>query len=131
VFKTEAEGMEIVQHITQQECRLRQQIQQSDTEDMFGDDVGVPLDNDEYSDNRMMAKKYLLDRLSKEPTLVDYEVWADFLEQSDLYPGDFQMAMKELVKDGQVKNIDADVSRRRKKIINPDWPNKSERWVLV
>jgi hypothetical protein len=131
VFKTVAEGMEIVQRITQQECRLRQQIQRSDTVDMFGDNVEVPLNDDGYSDNRMMAKQYLLDRLSKEPTLIDYEVWADFLEESDLYRGDFQMAMKELVKDGLVENIDADVSRRTKKIIKPGWPKKSERWIVV
>jgi len=131
VFKTEAERMEIVQRITRQECRLRQQIQQSDTADMFGDKVEVPLNDDEYCDNRMMAKQYLLDRLSKVPTLIDFETWADFLEESDLYPGDFQMAMKELVKDGLVNNVDANVSRRRTKIIKPDWPNKSERWVLV
>jgi len=44
VFKTEAEGLEIVQRITQQECRLRQQIKQSDTLDMFGDNKnGYPL----------------------------------------------------------------------------------------
>jgi len=131
VFKTEAEGMEIVQRITQQECRLRRQIQQSDTADMFGDNVNVPLNDDEFFDNRLMAKQYLLDQLSKEPTLIDYEAWADFLEGSNLYPGDFQMAMKELVKDGLAKNIDADVGRRRKNIIKPDWPNKSERWILV
>ncbi len=131
VFKTEAEGMEIVQRITQQEYRLRQQLQQADSEDMFGDTVELPLQDDAYSDNRMMAKQYLLDRLSKEPILIDDETWADYLEESDLYPGDFQMAMKELVKDDLVKNMDAGVSRRRTKIIKPDWPNKSERWALV
>ena len=131
VFKTQAEGMEIVQRITQQEYRLRQQLQQSDTADMFGDDIEVPLSDDGYHDNRMMAKQYLLKRLSEEPTLIDWEVWADFLEESGLYPGDFQAAMKELVKDDRVKNIDADISRRRKNIIKPDWPKMSERWVLV
>lgn len=131
VFKSEAEGMEIVQRITQQEYKLRRQIQQSVTEDMFGNNIEVPLNDGDYIDNRMMAKQYLLERLSNEPTLIDYETWADFLEESDLYPGDFQVAMKELINDGRVKNIDADVSRRRKNIIKPDWPNKSERWILV
>lgn len=131
VFKTEAEKMEIVQRITQQEYKLRQQINQSGTLDMFGDDVEMPLAQDEYSDNRYMAKQYLLSHLSKEPTMIDFDKWAYFLEESDLYPGDFQAAMKELVKEGVIKNIDADVSRRSKKVIKPDWPNKSERWVLV
>ncbi len=131
VFKTEAEGMEIVQRITQQECKLRRQIEQSDTIDMFGSGLEIALAQSEYSDNRYMAKQYLMSHLSKEPIVIDSDKWADFLEESDLYPGDFQMAMKELVKEGLVKNIDADVSRRSKKIIKPDWPNKSERWALV
>lgn len=131
IFKTEAEKMEIVQRITQQEYKLRQQINQSDTVDMFGDDVEMLLAQDEYSDNRYMAKQYLLSYLSEEPTIIDFDKWADFLEESDLYPSDFQIAMKELVKDGVVKNIDADTSRRSKKVIKPDWPNKSEHWVLV
>lgn len=131
VFKKEAEKMEIVQRITQQECRLKRQIQQSDTVDMFGNDIEGSLTGEECGDNRMMAKQHLLSRLSKESTLIDYETWADILEESDLYPGDFQAAMKELVNEGLVKNIDADVSRRRKHIIKPDWPHKSERWVLL
>ncbi len=131
VFKKEAEGIDIVQRITQQEYSLRRQIQASETEDMFGDAVDMPLSGEEYADNRVTARTYLLSRLSSEPTLVDYEVWADFLEASDLYPSDFQEAMKELVKEGRVRNIDADVSRRRKHVIKPDWPSKSERWILV
>ena len=98
---------------------------------MFGDNVDVPLSDVEYRDNRMMAKQYLLNRLSKEPTLIDWEIWADFLEESDLYPDDLQAAMKELVKDGLVKNIDADVNRRTKKIIKPSWTKNSECWVVV
>jgi len=130
VFKTAAEQMEIVQRIAQQECKLRRQIQQSDTADMFGDVEGA-LTGEECRDNRMMAKQYLLRRLSKEPTLIDYATWADFLEESDLYPADFQAAMKELVTDGLAKNLDADVSHRTKYIMKPGWPSKSERWTLV
>lgn len=131
VFKTEAEGMEIVQRIAQQEYKLRRQIEQSGTMDMFGGDVEIELGRHGYSYNRYMARLYLMSQLSKEPIVIDYDKWADFLEESDLYPGDFQMAMKELVQEGLVKNFDADVSRRSKKIIKPGWPSKSERWVLA
>ena len=63
--------------------------------------------------------------------MIDVDKWAELLEESDLYPSDYQAAMKELVKEGLVKNLDADVSRRSKKVIKPGWANKSERWVLV
>lgn len=131
VFKSEAEKMEIVQRIMQQEYKLRRKVEQSGTSDLFGNDLEIPLQQNEFSDNRFMAKEYMLSHLSREPTPIDFEKWADFLEESDLYPGDFQAAMKELVKDGVVKNLDADVSRRSKKVIKPSWSNKSERWVLV
>jgi len=131
VFKTEAENMEIVQRITQQEYRLRKQIQQSETADMFGDDVELRLGEEQYSDNRLAARQFLLDRLSNIPTLIDHDLWADFLEESDLYPSDFHLAMKDLVEEGKVKNIDTNISRRRKNIIKPGWPSNSERWVLV
>lgn len=131
VFKSEAEKMEIVQRITQKEYKLRQQINKSGMDDMFGNDIEMLLDKNEYTDNRYMAKQYLLNYLSEEPVLIDTDKWADLLEESDLYPSDFQVAMKEMVKDGIVKNLDTDVSRRTKKIIRPSWPNKSERWTLV
>ncbi len=131
VFKTEAEKMEITQRVLQQEYKLRQQIERSGTGDLFGGEAEIPLKDTEYSDNRMMAKAYLLGHLSEEPTLIDLEKWADFLEESDLYPGDLQMAMKELVKEGRVKNVDEDVSKRYKYVIKPDWSAKSERWVVI
>ncbi|MEE9422762.1 MAG: three-Cys-motif partner protein TcmP [Gammaproteobacteria bacterium] len=131
VFKTEAEKMEHVQRITQQEFKLRQQINQSATGDLFGDTIEGALKIDNSLNNKLQARQYLLGQLSKEPTLIDCDKWADFLEESDLYPSDLQIAMKELVKEGLVKNINADVSQRRTKIIKPNWPNKSERWVLV
>lgn len=113
VFKAEAEKMDIAQRINQQEFRLRKQLESSGTQDLFGNDIELPLPEDDYPDNRYVAKEYLLNHLSREPTLIDYDKWADFLEDSDLYPTDFQMGIKELAKEGLVKNIDADISRRR------------------
>lgn len=49
------------------------------------------------------------------------------LEATDLYPTDLQLGMKELVKDKLVKNIDAQISRRTKKVLKLDWPDRSER----
>ena len=131
VFKTEAEGMEMVQRVMQKEYKLRKRTERSGMDDLFGDDVDQSVPDEGLLDNRSMAKEFIINSLSKDPLLIDNNKWADFLEESDLYPGDFQMAMKKLVLEGLVKNLDADVSKRRSKIVKPDWPNKSERWVLV
>lgn len=128
VFKTEAQNMEIVQRITQQKYKLRKQTEKSGIDDMFGDDLMVQPEKEEYNDNKNVAKQYLLNKLSNEPLLIDIDKWAEFLEDSDLYPIDYQCAIKELVVEGLVKNIDADISRRTKNVIKAD---KKERWMLV
>jgi len=131
VFKAESEKMDIAQRVLQQEVRLRKQIERAGMGDLFGGEAELPVNEDEFGYNRVMARDYLLNRLSKEPTLIDINMWADFLEDSDLYPSDLQLAMKELVSEGLVRNLDADVSRRRKKLIKPGHPDKSEHWALV
>ena len=128
-FKSEAEKMEVVQRITQAEVALRKQIEQQPMDDLFGSIVCEQPTIKNYTDNRLTAKAFLLDKLSGTPLLIDNEVWADFLEETDLYPKDFQQAMIELVKEGVVTNLDADVQRRTRKMIKPHWPNKSERWI--
>ena len=129
VFKEQAEKCEVVQRITQQDVKLRQKAERTLTDDLFGHDSS-PVEN-HYSDNRNEAKSFLLNKLSEKPLRIDNELWAAWLENTDLYPGDFQLAMKELLKEGKVKNLDANLSKRQSKTVKPDWPDKSERWVLI
>ena len=63
--------------------------------------------------------------------LIDYECWSEFLEETECFPSDFQIAIKDLIKERKVKNLDANVSRRRSKFIKSNWPVKSERWVII
>lgn len=129
VFKEKAQDIEIIQRVTQREVQLRSKAEQTGVFDLFGDTDDVQ--GADIQDNKEQAKEFLLDRMRGGPVLIDNECWADWLERSDLYPADFQMAMKELVKEGRARNLDADVKRRRKKPIKPDWRSKSERWKLV
>ncbi len=133
VFKEESEKMKNVQRVAQQEIKLRQQSY-SGTDDMFGgeDDVQSNLSAKDISENIYVAKRFLLSKLTTRPLEINREVWADFLEDSNLYPSDLQGAMKSLVKEGAVENLDASVSRRTKYIVKADsYPNKGERWVLT
>jgi hypothetical protein len=123
--------MEDVQRQIETELKLSKQQSRSETIDMFGQDFYSPTPNQNIQANKLAAKDYLLKKLSKNGILIDYEKWADFLEDSDLYPSDFQAAMKELLKEGCVKNLNADASKRWSKPIKPNWPEKSERWILV
>ena len=131
VFKEEAEKMDITQRGTQQEIKLREQLQRGGTQDMFGTGSDMQLQASELEDNRYAAKQRLLQLLADGVVRIDNDLWADLLEETDLFPSDFQIAMKELVKDGLAINLDADAGRRPKKPIKPDWPQKSERWKIV
>ena len=60
VFKSEAEKMENVQRITQQEYKLRRKAEDSRTSDLFGNIIEEPLQQNEFSDNRYMARTIFL-----------------------------------------------------------------------
>lgn len=129
VFKEEAEKMMLAQRITHAEIQLRKQLETAPIHDLFGDD-SCAEQCIVATDNRQSAREYLLRRLSKKPLLIDNECWATFLEESNLYPNDFQLAMGELVTKNLVENVDKNVSRRKKHFIKPGWPQQSERWIL-
>lgn len=132
VFKEEAEKLELVQRVSMNEVRIRQEMGRSNTLQLFPEDEFLTnnIQSTRIENNKESAKQFLLRALSDQPLLIDYECWSRFLEFTDLFPGDYQLAMKELVEENLVENLDADVSRRRKKLIKPGHPNKSERWRM-
>lgn len=131
VFKEEAEKSLLLQKQVQYQTKLSKQMNQNANGDLFEDEGAQNIVGINELGNHDHATEYLLSVLSSEPLLIDNDCWANFLEETDLLPRVFQMAMLNLVKEGLVENLDANVSRRSKKIIKPDWPAKSERWRLV
>ncbi len=127
VFKDEAEKMMDIQRVTTKTVKLKKQQERSENFDLFGSNIHS---DDKPKNNKSIAKIHLLESLQNGPILFDLEFWADLLEKTNLYPTDFQMAMKDLYKENTVTNLDAEVRYRRTKFIRPDWPNKSERWTL-
>jgi len=130
VFKEEAEKMMVAQRVTHAEVQLRKQFEAAPVLDLFAtDDASDQCIN--ATDNRLLAKQFLLKKLSTTPVLIDYECWALWLDESNLYPSDLQFGMKELINDGLVTNLTADVSKRRTQFIQPNYPKESERWCLA
>lgn len=130
VFKEEAEKMMVAQRVTHAEVQLRKQFEATPVLDLFAmDDAADQCIN--ATDNRLLAKQFLLKKLSTTPVLIDYECWALWLDESNLYPSDLQFGMKELINDGLVTNLTADVSKRRTQFIQPNYPKESERWCLA
>ncbi|WP_440057321.1 three-Cys-motif partner protein TcmP [Pseudomonas fragariae (ex Marin et al. 2024)] len=130
VFKEAAEQMHMIQRVSQFETKLRHQSsKRAPIDDLFGT-IEEPSEATGAQDNRTLAKTFLLTKLSASPMLIDNECWAGFLEETDLYPTDFQLAFKELMKEGKIYNLDTDVKSRTKKPVRPNWPRASERWAL-
>jgi len=130
VFKEEAEKMMIAQRVTHAEVQLRKQFEAAPVLDLFAmEDAADQCIT--ATDNRLLAKQFLLKKLSVTPVLIDYDCWALWLDESNLYPSDLQFGMKELLIEGLVKNLNADVSKRRTQFIQPNYPKESERWCLA
>lgn len=129
VFKEEAEKMMVAQRVTHAEVQLRKQLEATPVLDLFATENADQCIT--ATDNRFVAKQFILEKLSAMPLLIDYECWVSWLEECNLYPSDLQFGMKELFSDGHVKNLDADISKRRTQFIQPGYPKESERWCLT
>jgi hypothetical protein len=73
------------------------------------------------------VKAYLLTRLSKTPTVFGEEQLADMLEETGWRLDTIENAFKELIRNGQVRNLSANALRRRKHFVHFD---KNERLAL-
>lgn len=130
VFKEAAEQMHMLQRVSQFETKLRHQSsKRAPVDDLFGGFEEPEVMH--AQDNRTLAKTYVLAQLSSGALLIDNECWAGFLEQTDFYPSDFQLAFKELVKEGKIVNLDVEVKKRTKKPVRPNWARASEHWALI
>jgi len=129
VFKTESEKMDFLQRVVKQEICIQKKENKNQTLDLFGVDPEIEVTNE--NNNKYLAKHYIEEALKNGPTVFCIDFWADLLEKSDLYPTDFQLAMKELLSENKVVNLTNDTSKRRTKFIQPRWRNKSETWKFL
>lgn len=127
-FKETAEKMLEVQRITQVEVKLQNQQEKTGTGDLFAGQISLP--QKALDGNQLHAKEILLNKLNQMPIKFCWETWANLLETTNLFPRDFQLAMRVLYRDNHIICQDGDVSRRRTKFIKPDYENKAETWSL-
>lgn len=128
-FKQEAEKAEIYQKQLQLMARIEKRQTNSNMVDMFAEEKDEQiLDVSSRKESVSIAKNSLLNLLSSGPVKIDMSVWARLLESNACLPSDFQIAVKELLLDGKIKNTSASVERRTAK---PLAPKKNEIWQKV
>lgn len=119
-FKNEAERTEEFQAKMQIIAKLDKKAMSSATGDMFGPDI---IDQSSSKLSRSieisMAKQAFLKLLEDGPVKIDMAAWAKLLEANICLPADFQIAIRELIGDEVVENIDADLTHRRSRFLVP------------
>lgn len=94
--------------------------------DMFAVDP-AQIPSTQASDTPAL-EQYWLDRIGADNLQVDLAVFAKAICDNNALPTQLQTAVKNLIDAGKIRNLDADISRRRKKFVDYE---KSERLQRV
>lgn len=111
------EFMTISENLDQIQRRVRAATKQSARVDKTGQSELFSPENlpapEHNQVNMEEVERYWLKNLSLQPKRFGREEFADMLEETDWFPGDFQVALGNLIAAGKVKNLDARGKRRR------------------
>jgi three-Cys-motif partner protein len=109
------EFMEISQKLDYIQKRLRASTKQSaraeksGMDDMFGNEPYVKPDDGHVSQSEV--QQYWLNYLTGEAKRIGEEEFANLIEETDWFPGDFQRALLSLITAEKVRNLDAPKKR--------------------
>ena len=110
VFMDASEKLELVQKKVRALAKQDERVEKSKQPELFSADEDV---TDDRADMDLTeVKDYWLRRLSTVPMHFGTREFAEMLESTDWFPGDFQRAFGELAKEGRVRNLDAKRARR-------------------
>ncbi len=125
------EFMEISENIDLVQKQVRASAKQADREaktgmrDMFRAET---LAANEDHTSLAEVERYWTHYLSEGVRRVDEEAFANMLEETDWFPGDFQRALKHLIDTGEVRNLDAPRARPKHPL---HWQKNGERLELT
>lgn len=108
-FMEASAGLEIVQKKIRALAKQDARILKTGQRELFPADLGLTAEREEI--DLSDVKIYWLDRISDAPKRFGVYELADMLEESGWFPGDLQRALKELMKEGKVLNLDAKRAR--------------------
>jgi three-Cys-motif partner protein len=114
-FMEASEKLDIVQKKVREAAKQEHRTEKSKQAELYASDEYVEEDRHiELSE----VKNYWLAKLSSEPRYFGTEEFADMLEETGWFMGDFQKAFGELVKDGKAQNLDDQTSKRRSRFVH-------------
>lgn len=113
VFMEESEKLDMVQKQIHLTTQINAKIEKSGQIDILANDLHQIKNESQCLDD---IKDYWLKHISTTPRSFNLVDFANFLEETNWMPGDFQQALGELIKEGRVKNLDAKRTRPKNHI---------------
>ena len=110
VFMQISQALEPVQKLVRASTKQASRVERSGQEELFA--AGDLIETDDQAVDIAEVERFWLERLSKQPKKFGETEFADFLEQTDWFPGDLQRALGNLIAAGQVGNLDMTKPRR-------------------
>jgi len=110
VFMQISQALEPVQKLVRASTKQASRVERSGQEELFAaDDL---IETDDQAVDIAEVERFWLERLSEQPKKFGETEFADFLEQTDWFPGDLQQALGNLIAARQVGNLDMTKPRR-------------------
>lgn len=128
-FKKEAEKTEEFQQQIQLNTKLQKKAAASGIDDIFSSGGSTDSTVARPRNNEIaISRAAILNLLADGPVKIDMATWARLLEQNQCLPADFQAAIRDLVINGIVSNLDTSIKRRRTNVLVP---KNEERWIRL
>jgi len=124
-FMEISENIDLVQRQVRASARHADREVKTGMQDMFPDNTPA-ADDDRVSTAEV--ENYWRQYLSSGVRRVDEKEFANLLEETDWFPGDFQRALKHLIEAGEIQNLDAPRVRPQHPL---HWRKKGERLELT
>ena len=125
-FMEISEELDLVQKQVRASTKEHARAEKSGMEDMFG--AAGYINAEQGHANLVEVEQYWLKYLAGSTKRVGEEEFANLLEKTDWFPGDFQRALGTLINAGKVQNLDAPRKRPKKPL---HWKKEGERMQLV
>lgn len=129
-FMEASEKLDIVQKKVRAGAKQEHRIEKSGQGEMFAalDDIEESYGHSDLSE----VKTFWLAKLSSRSQHFGIKEFADMLEETGWFMGDFQKAFGELVKDGKARNLNDDKGRRRSQFVHyKENSGKGEKLVKI
>ena len=121
-----SEKLDLVQKHVRASTKENARAEKSGMSDMF--DAAGYVNAEQGHANLIEVEQYWLKYLSGGTKRVGEEEFANLLEDTDRFPGDFQRGLGNLIDAGKVRNLDAPRKRPKNP---PHWKKEGERLELM